>query len=383
MRRRALESWVWVLPLALAGLGLGPAAAAAAEHRDDFGGVDFHWIPPSLHVNRWLFLLQAYYSSLDGIGIGVEADRILTVPVLSGLTHSEVEFIAKGRLYEQAHGEIQLRAETFFSGGRYAAVARFDHSTRLRQFWGVGPDLPHEDREEFRPRDLRVYLEVLRRFSGARVGPRIEMENYQYLRVEDGGLLETGDYPGVSAKGETILGVGLSSDYDSRDDRYHPSSGWWMSGLLMRFFRPGSDEEDFWSSYLDVRNYRKLSDTDVLALQFFSYGVDRGAPLWRYAAVGVGVHSRGYSRNRYLDYRMAATQAEWRRPLFWRLGMQVFGGLALVTPTWPQTRIDTIRPTLGAGLSVRIPQLTDVPIRGDLAIGDENLHGDLSIGFAF
>lgn len=382
MTRRGIDRRALAVVLALvAGVGVPDAPAQPAENEEDAWSV--FWLPPSARLDDWVFLLQAYYSGLDGIGAGLEVNRLITVPVLSGLTGAQVEFKAQGRLYEQGHGELELGAETFFAGGRYAAVTRLDHSTRLREFWGVGPDLPDANREEYRPSEMRAYFELLRRFSRWRIGPRVEFHDYKYLRLTDGGLLESGDYPGVTAGGESALGVGITADFDSRDDRYHPSEGWWLEALVARMSRPGSEDPGFWSTFLDVRNFRSITAVDVLALQFFSYGVSGDAPVWRYAALGVGEHSRGYSRNRYLDRRMAAVQAEWRRPLAWRLGMQVFAGVALVTPSWPAARIDTLRPTLGAGLSVRIPAVSDVPIRGDLAMGDGDLHAALSIGFAF
>ena len=85
----------------------------------------------------------------------------------------------------------------------------------------------------------------------------------------------------------------------------------------------------------------------------------------------------------YLDQRMVAAQAEWRRPLFWRFDMQLFAGAATVARDWDGLSVRHLHPTFGAGLSLPIPQVSSVPVRGDLALGDESVHADLSIGFAF
>ena len=204
-----------------------PVSAEEEPAGDDTFG--FRWIPPSGYVDDWVFLLQAYYSGLDGIGAGLELSRPFTVPGLSQLTDADVEIHARGRLYEQAHGEVEISAESAFAGGDWLATARFDHSTRLRRFWGVGPDLDHDDREQFRPRDLRTYFELLRRVTQWRFGARVELHDYMYLKMQSGGLLESGLYPGVTSTGETVAGLGLTARFDSRDDRYRPRRGWWRS----------------------------------------------------------------------------------------------------------------------------------------------------------
>jgi hypothetical protein len=54
-----------------------------------------------------------------------------------------------------------------------------------------------------------------------------------------------------------------------------------------------------------------------------------------------------------------------------------------VTPEWAKMQLRHHRPTFGAGLSLVIPQVSSIAIRGDLAVGDESLHGRIAIGLAF
>jgi outer membrane protein assembly factor BamA len=226
-------------------------------------------------------------------------------------------------------------------------------------------------------------VEGLRNIERLRIGLRFEAHDYGYLELADGGLLQSGEFIGVSASGETGAGAGLTWDYDSRDDRYAPTSGWRVRGKLMGFNLVTSGRSGFLSTSLDVRTYLSTSPRNVFALQAFTFDVNADAPIWRYAAIGGREHTRGYSRNRYLDQRLLAAQVEWRRHLYRRVGLQVFGGSALVSPSWGKLQVRYHRPTIGAGLSVVIPQVSNTAIRGDLAFGDESVHARLALGLAF
>lgn len=373
-------SWNCLPLLICAVLIAMPASAEEPGAEPSYG---FNWIPPSGYYGDWVFLLLGFYSGLDGLGLGAEVSHPFRIPGLARYRVSEVEAIFKGRVYEDLHGEFQATGDATFGDARWSVRAHFLHSTRLREFWGIGPDLPDSDREQYRPRNLRTYVELFRNIARFRAGLRVEFQDYQYLEREPGGLLENGDYDGVTATGENVGGVGLTMEYDSRDDRYTPTTGWRVSSSLMAFDAFRSGEDGFVNAFLDVRNYRSTSPRNVFALQYFLFGVNGRAPIWRYAVIGGREHTRGYSRNRYVDQKMMAVQVEWRRHLHRRLGLQVFTGSALVTPEWAKMQLRHHRPTFGAGLSLVIPQVSSIAIRGDLAVGDESLHGRIAIGLAF
>ena len=343
----------------------------------------FIWIPPTVVYHDWVILLLAYYSGLDGIGAGFELSRPFRSPFLDDGVVDDSELLVKARVYEQMHGEIEVATENALFDGNWTMRTRVLYATRLREFWGVGPNIADTNKERFRPRDLSAYVEILRRIARFRVGLRVEAQDYQYLETKPDGLLDSGEYPGVTSTGMTILGAGLTVDIDYRNDRYNPSNGWWLQGYYIAFQSSNSSVGDFNNIYLEIRSYLSLTRVDVLALQLFTFSVNKGAPIWRYSSLGGRAHTRGYSRNRYLDRRMAAAQAEWRRPFFWRFDMSVFAGTALVGPTWSKFQWKHHRPTVGAGLYVRIPEVSSITIRGDLAMGDESLHANLSIGHSF
>ena len=82
----------------------GPEPAVASEGKSS----DFIWIPPTVVYHDWVFLLQAYYSGLDGVGAGFEVSRPFRFPFLGDYVVDDSEFLVKARVYEQMHGEIEV-----------------------------------------------------------------------------------------------------------------------------------------------------------------------------------------------------------------------------------------------------------------------------------
>ena len=205
----------------------------------------FIWIPPTVVYHDWVILLLAYYSGLDGIGAGFELSRPFRSPFLDDGVVDDSELLVKARVYEQMHGEIEVATENALFDGNWTMRTRVLYATRLREFWGVGPNVADTNKERFRPRDLSAYVEILRRIARFRVGLRVEAQDYQYLETKPDGLLDSGEYPGVTSTGMTILGAGLTVDIDYRNDRYNPSNGWWLQGYYIAFQSSNSSVGDF------------------------------------------------------------------------------------------------------------------------------------------
>lgn len=151
----------------------------------------------------------------------------------------------------------------------------------------------------------------------------------------------------------------------------------------MSFGEATGGDSSFNNYLMDLRGYLPLSEKQVLALQYFLYSTTGDAPIWRYAELGGHNHSRGYRTGRYIDRLLMAFQAEYRRPLFWRLSGSTFAGLANVAEEYRDFELEHMRPTIGAGLLVRPGNDSNVVIRSDFAAGENSLRAQFSIGHAF
>lgn len=353
-------------------LALVPASAAALE-------ADF--LPPRLDGAGLVLVPKAYHSSQDDFGLGLEVVRPFRTPLQDDLS-VDSEFTLEGRLHTTGHGSAAAVATVYFGRGTWFLKSKIEFETLARRFWGLGSDTPESNEEIFRPQHTRAYVELFHRVvDGLRVGGRIEWNDYRYLETEDGGLLDTQDYPGLCCDNAT--GAGIVWEWDRRDNLYAPRSGVYAQGFALFFSEDMHGDFAFQNYHLDLRSYHDLGGGNVLALQAFTFALFGDAPIWRYAAVGGRPHSRGYQRGRFLDRRMAAVQAEWRRPLVGRLDGVVFGGLANAAPAYDDFKLGNMRPTLGGGLRLHATEDRDLLIRADLAFGEESIEGYLSFGHAF
>jgi len=89
---------------------------------------------------------------------------------------------------------------------------------------------------------------------------------------------------------------------------------------------------------------------------------------------------RGYSRGRFRDRMFGGAQAEYRSPMWHRLGAVLFSGAGVVAPTAGALADARLLPTYGAGLRVAIDPTQRTAVRVDYGRGRSGNSG-LYVGF--
>lgn len=340
----------------------------------------FRWFPPRWKGGGVIAVPKAYYSSENSFGLGLEVVRPFRFPGATSAA-ADSDLRVKGRLDLDGHGAAELEATAHLGAGRWRLRTKIGYESLALRFWGIGSDTSSEAEEIYRPQDILAYTELFRRIAGPlHLGVRAEWQDYRYLEVETGGLLDSESYRGQ--KGDDAFGGGVVAAWDTRDDLYAPTRGVYAQAFWLWFGAGGTDYE-FNNGHLDLRVYRDLGKQNVIALQGFTYALFGDVPIWRYASIGGRAHSRGYRRDRYLERRMAAFQAEWRRPLWKRADVVGFAGLANVARRYDTFKLSNMRPTLGGGLRLYPAERRDRMVRADLAFGEESIRMYLSFGHAF
>jgi hypothetical protein len=373
-----------VLASSLAPSVLNAAVAdSTATARDEESSSDdeSRLIPPRLSHAGIVYLPKVSYSSETSFGFGVEIVRPFRWPNSHPATRDS-DIRGKGRVTLEGQLQAEFRTNFHLSQGRWAIKTKLEYDDRPQRFWGIGPDTPAENQELNRPRTLLGYAEIIRTlFDGLRLGVRYEIQHTRYIETEPGGIVETGGLPG--SEGAHVSGLGVLLDWDTRDRLYAPRSGWWVQFFGMTFSQRLGSEYDFNQYNLDARHYQSLAFDHVLATQFFVYTARGGAPFWRYAALGGRAHTRGYRKARYLDRVLLAFQGEYRAPVWWRISLVGFAGLGNVAPQFRDLQLETLRPTLGAGIRIGVRDRDDLQIRGDMAYGQDSLRFYLGVGDSF
>ncbi|MGD8396561.1 MAG: BamA/TamA family outer membrane protein [Candidatus Eiseniibacteriota bacterium] len=337
-------------------------------------------LPPRLVAGRFVFLPTITYRSETSFGLGGELAHTYRWPG-SHPDARDSDIRLRGRRTLNGHTEAELTASVYSCRGCLSLKTKLRFTDLPLRFYGIGRDTPESNEEVYRPQSLLYYVEVLHPLAPhLRLGLRYEIENQGLRRVESGGLLATDAIRGTE-KGRAA-GAGLLADWDTRDHRYAPRHGMYHQVFALVFDEALGSDYDFNNYNLDLRWYDAIGSAGVLATQLFCYAARGQPPFWRLAALGGRAHSRGYRRGRYLDHVLVAGQLEFRTPLYHRLGLAVFGGLADVAPAPSRLRLADVRPTVGGGLRVRVAS-SGLRARLDVAAGAEGVELDFGLGEAF
>jgi outer membrane protein assembly factor BamA len=143
-----------------------------------------------------------------------------------------------------------------------------------------------------------------------------------------------------------------------------------VSGTFM-----GSSDAAFNRLTFDLRKYQRVfGEKDVFAVRALAQYVSGGEiPLFDHASLGggnVNTAMRGYPLNRFLDKGKFLVNAEYRFPIIWRLGGNVFADTGTV---WPSLReIDLGETAFDAGVGLRF-YMPDLVVRVDVAWSGEGM----------
>lgn len=276
-----------------------------------------------------------------------------------------------------------LNGSIYFPGERFIFNEQLSYSSFPDKFWGLGKFAPDSNEESYKFHQYFVFLHpqwlvAKNLFLGV---------VYQYQRVFDvdytrGGLFDKENVPGRD--GYHVSGIGLSVTYDTRNNAFAPDRG-----MMLQFyfdeFAPVLGSNFLYTSYvLDMRRFIRVYKNQVLALQVqgdFNIGQ---VPLRSLAYLGGSNMMRGYYAGRFRDNNAGAVQAEYRVPLFWRLGAVGFADMGNVGPVISDVNLRHFKYSYGGGLRVGLNRMEKLNLRLDYGLAKGGSNGFyLQLGEAF
>jgi hypothetical protein len=264
--------------------------------------------------------------------------------------------------------EIYLRKERYYYSGFYGYYKFPD------KFWGIGEDTPERAEENYRRNDFESSTSLQVRIArGVYAGALFQLQHMNPSDYDVDGALRAGAIPG-SSEG-TASGLGVVVRYDTRDHIYQPSSGsnhqcsavWFGSGL-------GSDYT-FVVTSVDLRWYRGLFGSHVIALQTYDVFISGEAPFQMLGLLGGSYWMRGHYRGRYRDRNLITAQVEYRLPVWWRFGAAGFAGAGDVRHDIGKFRIDQLKYSVGCGVRFMFDTHERIVARLDVGFGEGDNAG--------
>ena len=272
--------------------------------------------------------------------VGIHYFRLGRSARPSRLSHYRFNFIRT----QNKQSIAQVDYELYLAGGNFLVDGTAKYWLFPDRFYGIGNRNSEADREDFTSRNLRLQMNLQRRWGGNLfAGLHLEFFPLKVAETESGGRLDSGNIPGSG--GGTLSALGVFGKWDSRDNTFSAAGGAYCA-LFLNFFTPalGSDFT-FTQMILDARKYFPLGAAQVLAVQGVLKSAWGNCPFQTLPMFGGLNLMRGFYEGRFRDRNMLAVQAEYRRPLWGRFGFSAFAGAAQVQNKVSRLALgDSIRP---------------------------------------
>jgi len=271
-----------------------------------------------------------------------------------------------------------IEGTIYFPGEKYILSQQLSYSFFPDKFWGLGRIAPDSNAESYNFRQFYVYLHGQRAIARHLfVGALYEYQRLIKIEYTPGGLFDKLNIQG--RHGYQVSGLGASLTYDTRNDAFAPDKGVFLQGYFNHFAGFLGSDFAYTNYVIDTRGFIKTYKKQVLALQAYAYLNNGNVPLRSLASFGGANSMRGYYDGRYRDKDQVVLQAEYRVPVYRRLGAVAFGGIGNVSNNCDYLGTDALKYSYGGGLRIALTRSEKLNLRLDYGIS----RGAGSQGFYF
>ena len=264
-----------------------------------------------------------------------------------------------------------INGAAYLPGERYILNYQLSYSYFPDKFWGLGKNAPDKNEEAYIFKQYYTYLHLQRKLKNRFfLGLLYEYQRLLTIDYQAGGLFDQSDVPGRYPY--SISGAGLSLTLDSRNNAFAPDGGSFFQ-VLFNHFNPTLGSDFRYTNYvIDARQFVPVFKKQVLALQAYGFFNSGNTPLRSLATFGGANSMRGFYDGRYRSKNQVVLQAEYRAPLFWRLGAVGFAGVGNVSDLVSELNFSDLKYSYGGGLRVALNKRERLNLRIDYGWG----HGE-------
>ncbi len=276
-----------------------------------------------------------------------------------------------------------LAPELYLDNDNYKLTGNFGYVYFPDSFYGIGKDSGKENSEDYTGRLCRINP-ILQRKIGQNFFFGIEYD-FAYGHVSDtesGGQLASGNIPG--GNGGESSGFGVNMTWDSRDNNVYPVNGSYHQFTASSYGSALGSDYTFNSYLIDVRHYRQVFGSHVIAFQGISC-INSGKPSFQRMSdvSNLGKYLRGYTQNLFIDKNILVFQVEYRMPVRGRFGVVAFAGAGQVSDKISNMEFREFKPAGGMGIRFALIPDQKVNLRFDMGIGKDDSSVDFNLMESF
>ena len=267
---------------------------------------------------------------------------------------------------------FNVKPSIYFSGkaGLYLE-ADFNFGEEFRYFYGIGNNTPEIEDAEYKMNYWGLTAELAAEdliVGSSKQGLIYEYSNSSIIDKLNNPNLIDSEINGI--EGGQVGGLGLSLTFDNRDNIFYTSCGYFLK-LTGTFYRlPFGSDYSYDKYMIDYRKFWTIYDSHVLALQVYSNFTLGEPPFYKLPQVGGSYRMRGFIEGRYMDKQYFLTQFEYRKIVYWRIGIALSYSYGNVFDKFENLRLKDFKHTWGAGLRFVFDKEEKINIRVDLGFAE-------------
>ena len=252
----------------------------------------------------------------------------------------------------------------YFPKEKYILLFQISHSYFPDRFWGIGSKTLNIKGENYVYEQEYFYPHLKRKIADHLfVGVQYEFQNVHHIRYKEGGRFDSSAFYGKQPY--KVSGLGLSLSYDTRDLSFWPSKGVYLQTLFTEFRKELLSDYNVFKWITDLRYYKKIYKSHIIATQFYNYSTFGQTPLRELAALGGSNNMRGFYQGRYRDNNMLSLISEYRLRIKGRFSACAFGGIGNVYHSFNEISLDDFKYSYGAGVRFALLEKEKLNIRVD------------------
>lgn len=295
-----------------------------------------------------------YYFRLRGEASG-EATRLSFIKLL-------VDYTLRRQLDSWGEWAVFLRDE------EYVWKGELRYRNFPDRFYGLGNDTSRDAEERYAYDYASVKQLFLKRIRpNVFIGGDYQLSSYFDVTVAPGRLLDRAGITG--ARGGVSSGLGAVFLIDTRDNVVSAAKGEIVQASTYLYRSWLGSDFNFVSVNLLGAKYWTTYREQVLAVNLVANLNFGDPPLPALAAAGGDDILRGYAKNRFRDQHFVGAQAEYRIPIWWRIGAVVFAGVGDVFGRASDFAFSRLKPSVGLGLRGAYDPKERLNVRLDFAWG--------------
>lgn len=271
--------------------------------------------------------------------------------------------------------------ELYADKERWRFVGELGYYKYFYNFYGLGDDSKQEDLETYDavfPRfRLSVLREVLPNFS---IGLGYEYDGLNNIKIAESGILENSNV--IGKEGGTISNLGILAFYDTRDNIFTPSKGFFIQGSLFSSSKTIGSSFSYNKFEVDARYYQQIKGKHIVATNLFIANSSSGTPFLSLNYLGTK-RTRGHDNRRFQDNAEVSLAMEYRFPIAGRFGGVFFGSSGTVSPNVEAAFSSSFKNTVGTGLRYIMNKKEGTRLRADYGFSKEGGNFYLTIKEAF